>query len=366
MTNEWISSEKLYKEVREKYVQKYVRNTSINAILRCLYSYSNLNNIIKKYTNNQEKYYINYTYSKAIDSIAGFEEKDLNECIQEFRMAIASENSKLDGNKEIDPLYLLGFLLEKMHKETNEINANIHQGYNQLGGNKTNSLFNEEEDKSNKEQMLHKFISNYNKNIHSPISDLFLGITKRKRKCSKCNIANYSFSNFCFVFFDLSQKKNNDNFDLLKDGFKFLYDYVKEFSAESSERVYCKRCLSYQDHVEFNRYYKMNKQLIIYFMRDHNSKNDIKINIKEKLNVQEYVDKKGNSPINYQLVGSINKICEEGNEEFIYFSKDPDNKVWHTNPKSKEKIKDSIIYFTPIDLIESSGEIIMLFYDNIK
>ena len=45
----------------------------------------------------------------------------LNLCIEEFRRAIASSFSKLNGNKEIDPLILLTFLLVMMHDETNEV-----------------------------------------------------------------------------------------------------------------------------------------------------------------------------------------------------------------------------------------------------
>ena len=370
--NEPIDSSELFKEVQQKYVLKYARNTSIYAILRCLYSYPNFNKIIftkeEDFTNNKEKYYINYWYLKAIKGLAGFDEDNinLNKCIQEFRMAIASDNSKLDGNKEIDPLYLLGFLLEKMHKETNEISENNQQGNNQ-GNNKTNSFFNEEEDKSNKEQMLHKFISNYNKYIHSPISELFLGITKRKRKCSVCNSANYLFSNFCFVFFDLSQKKDNGDFDLLKDGFEFLHNYDNKINVESSDRVYCRRCLSYQNHDEYNRFYKMNNQMIIYFMRGNDFKN--KIVFEEILNIQNYVDEKTDSPISFYLVGSINRINnDKENEEYIYFARDPDNKnLWYLKELSNEMRSESLqTHIAPITLMQDEGEIVMLFYDNLK
>ena len=49
--------------------------------------------------------------SKTIRPISGIDKTNLVECIYEFRHAIAYENSKLDGNKEIDPIYLLAFLL---------------------------------------------------------------------------------------------------------------------------------------------------------------------------------------------------------------------------------------------------------------
>jgi hypothetical protein len=362
------TSSQLYNTVKQEYVKKYARNTSINAVLRCLISYKNLNNIIcfenrNNIISNKDKYYINYWYIMAYNSLSGFLEKNLNECIEEFRRAIAFDNSKLDGNKEIDPLYLLGFLLEKMHKETNQINENIIQGNNELSKKKTNSFFNDEEDKTNKDQMLHKFTNNYNKNIHSPISDLFLGIAKRKRICSTCGYPNYSFNNFCFVFFDLSERDSYENFNLNK-GFHDLHENGKDIKAESSNRIYCKRCLSYQDHTEYNRFYQMNKQLIICFIRGNDYKNESQIVFEEKLDVKGYVDKKENSPFKYRLVGSINRIInEKGNEEFVYFAKDPENEIWHINVKNEENSDDAFIQNTPIDLMQKTGNIILLFYD---
>ena len=45
------SSAQLYKLVKDKYVQRYTNNTSIEAVLRCLYSYPDFTNIIKKEEN---------------------------------------------------------------------------------------------------------------------------------------------------------------------------------------------------------------------------------------------------------------------------------------------------------------------------
>ena len=366
-----LNSTQLYNNVKQTYVKKYARNTSINSVLRCLISYRKLNHIICEqkrdlFMSNNEKYYFNYWYIKAYDTISGLDEKGLNECIEEFRRAIAFDNSKLDGNKEIDPLYLLGFLLEKMHKETNEINQNNNQGNPQLEQKKTNSFFNDEEDKSNKDQMLHKFINNYNRNIHSPISELFLGIAKRKRICSACSTPSYFFNNFCFVFFDLSQNDSDDDFDL-EQGFKDLYDKGKDISAESSDRVYCKRCLSYQAHTEYNRFYKMNKELIICFIRGNDYKNESRIIFEDILTVKdEYIDTNEGTPFKYKIVGSINRIItEKGDEEFIYFAKDPENEIFHTRTKGNNS-DDNLLYFTPIDLMKNTGNLILLFCDLIN
>jgi hypothetical protein len=128
----------------------------------------------------------------------------------------------LDGSKEIDPLYLLAFLLEKMHKELNKVEGNSSV-QNQIGKYVINSVFNgEEEDKTNKEQMLHKFVTYFNANINSVISDLFFGFVKTKRICNTCKTGNYSFHNFCFVVFDLSDNQEQ-KFELIENGFHYQF-----------------------------------------------------------------------------------------------------------------------------------------------
>ena len=193
-----------------------------------------------EFENNQDKYYINYWYLKAIKAISGIDETNLVECIYEFRRAIACENSKLDGNKEIDPIYLLAFLLQKMHKETNKKEGNTEIEQNKMGNYAINSVFNgEEEDKTNKEQMLYKFVTYFQSNVHSPISDLFFGFMKVKRICGTCKNGNYSFVDIQKVLnipiYELSEdeylKVKNGNFIKIDNKseellLKYLNDYV--------------------------------------------------------------------------------------------------------------------------------------------
>ena len=374
-------SNSLYNTIKKLYVKKYARNSSINSVLRCLYSYRNFNEFLLKkdteFENNQDKYYINYWYLKAIKALSGIEEADLIECIEEFRRAIASENSKLDGNREIDPLYLTAFLLEKMHKETNKIDEKKSRSMNQSGNTYViNSVINgEEEDATNKEQMLHKFVNYFNANIHSPISDSFFGFVKTKRICQTCRQGYYSFSNFCLVVFDLTNINNNNEFDLIENGFKFQHNYERSLEPDSSERVYCKKCSTYQKHLEFNRYYMMNHHLIISFIRGNKFANYSNIIFDEQLNLEDYIDDKNVSPKEYYLVGSINRIIKNEKEEFIYFSRDPYNfNTWHVSNEGNYNQfgKDELItiinnsYNNIINVIGNKGQIIMLFYNNIN
>ena len=246
-----------------------------------------------------------------------------------------------------------------MHKETNKKEGNDNaMGNNQINNYVSNSVFNgEEEDKTNKEQMLFKFVEYFNSNVHSPISNLFFGFIKTKRICQTCKTGYYSFSNYCFIVFDISN--SNNNFNLIKDGFENQYNNPKVLEPTQPDRVYCERCLSYQKHLEFNRYLLMNHLLIISFIRGNNYQNNSNIIFDEFLNLEPYIDEKQISPKNYALVGSINRVIKNGVEEFIYFAKDPDNNIWHLENDEKLFLKNA-----PIDIISKNGQILMLFYNN--
>ena len=357
------TSSQLYKFIKQEYVKKYAKDSSINAVLRCLYSYKKLNthlfNREQEFENNKEKFYINYWYTKAIRAFSGKGESNLKECFNEFRRAIAFENSKLDGNKEIDPLFLTAFLLEKMHKELNVINKNNSMNQDNTGKYVINSIVDrEEEDRTNKDQMLSKFLNYYHTNINSIIAESFFGILKTKRNCQTCKTGNYYFSNFCFVFFDLSSNYSNKEFNILIDGFNYQHNYGKPLEPDQPDRVLCERCLSYQKHLEFNRYYTMNHQLIICFIRGNKFSNESQIHYPEYLDLSNYIDEiNGNSPSKYYLVGCIYRTK---NNKFSYFSRDPDEmNSWHIDQKIEN------LQHQP-NINQKDDQIIMLFYNNIN
>ena len=362
MIDQETDSTTFYNDVKKQYAIKYPSKSSIEAVLRCLYSYPVMNQLIFKNEEetrkNKDNKYIIFWYLEAISALSGAREHNLDECIETFRRSIKSENPKLDGSREIDPLYVLSFLLEKMHKELNEVDTKKYVP-SQVGNYVINSTFNaEEEDKTNKEQMRHKFLNFFNVNVHSIISDLFFGFLKTKINCQKCRMGKYSFSNFCFAAFNLSGKKQQ-NFDLIKDGFLYQFNYAKPLEADNPDRVYCERCMSYQSHLEFNRYYIMNNQLVISLLRGNNFQNNTKVNFTEYLDLSEYVDEKTAISCKYYLVGAINRSNSEGKEEFIYWARDPDQRnSWHTNKGFLRNIE------APINDIQSTGQVILLFYNN--
>ena len=363
----------LYSTVKEEYVKKYAKNTSIEAVLRCLASYKKLFDIISAqkslFNSNKTKYYINYWFQQAMEAVFGLKEKLLTECIEEFRRAIASSYSKLDGNKEIDPLLLLTFLLFMLHKETNKVEKDQTKltGENNEKNKKyvISSIFDgEEEDKTNKMQMWNKYINEFNATVNSPISDLFFGFVKRKILCQTCRTGYYSFYHYLYIIFDLSNRSSDLDFNLIEDGFKAKHNNYQVINEDGSNKISCERCLTYQSFKEFNRYYMLKDQLIICFIRGNNYKNKSKIIFDEKLNLKDYIEPDINSPQNFYLVGSIIK---SNNGQFVSYSRNAYNEYYWHCPNGRQVTDVENKNYSPIKDIqkeEENGQIIMLFYNN--
>ena len=368
--NSDVKVEELYEKVKKEYVKKYAKNSSIKAVLKCLYSYKILNDIIlnKKaiIENNKQKYYIHYWYSQAIDAIAGIKEEDLNLCIEEFRRAIASSYSKLDGNKEIDPLLLLTFLLFRLHQEMNEVDNNNLPNLNKKNAKYViTSSFDGEEDKHNKDQMWNKFIVKYNSKVNSLISDLFFGFVKTKIICQTCRKGYYSFSNYFYIIFDLSDRDSKRDFDLIKDGFEIQFNKKRLILPDGPDRTYCDSCCSYQAFKEYNRYYMLRSNLIIIFNRGSNYKNKSKIIFDEKINLEPFIEEGIDSHKNFFLVGCINRVGEMGKDErYSSYYRDPENtNYWHCD-EYLDYSNVSIPIISEINKTQKKEQIIMLFYNS--
>ena len=355
------SAEQLYNIVKSKYVLKYTKITSIDSVLNCLYSFSNFTTKLLQTENmivlNKDKFYISYWLLRTIKNLDM--EANLNECLEEFKRVLASENSKIDASKEVDPVYLLAFLFENIHKEGNKRKKTELVKEEKEKQYIINSIYKveEEDDKSNKDQMLFNFFYYFQENVHSIISDLFFGFIKRKRICTKCKNGVYSFSNFCIAPFDVSKLGDNNIFDLIQDGFK-----KDRYDDKSNNKplVFCDRCLTEEEHFEFNHYYCIGRNLTIFFYRGKNYQSFAKINFPEYLDIKVYTDIKEQTPI-YKLIGSINRVINNGTEQFIYFIKDPKKENFWKSSYGNYPLEKA-----PISAIQNSGQIILLFYKAIK
>jgi hypothetical protein len=97
------TASELYALTKREYSKKFTNNTSINGVLRCLYSFPDFGKYFlkneKSIKENQEKYQVSYWLLNVIDSLLNNNNNNLNVCIEEFRRALATDNTKLDGSK---------------------------------------------------------------------------------------------------------------------------------------------------------------------------------------------------------------------------------------------------------------------------
>ena len=359
-----LSSEELYNIVRDEYVKKYANNTSIQAVLRCLYSLPTFNKLIneeeKDIIQNKEKQYISYLFLKTIKALSS--NTNINECLEDFRRALASENSKLDCSKEVDPVYILAFILEKIHRETNKILKTEIKPKNIDDLYIITPIHRAEEIDRSKENEIKRFESYVKRKINSIISNLFFAVMKSKRICKVCRSPIYSLSNNFFFLFDISKMgQNRDNekyFNILKDGFWRQHKENKEIKKEDYH-VFCDTCLTEQNHNEFNRYYSFAEHLIICFFRGKNYENNKNIEVEEKLVFpgNKKIPESDKSYYKYYLVGSVNRVLNQGKEEFFYFARDPKNKKHWFDSDGEGTLENA-----PINSIQGTGQIIILFY----
>ena len=328
--------------VKNEYSKKYNKNTSIKAILENLYSYEFLiKRFDKKRTlieSNINKYQNIFWFLKTKDALSKNDIQNFNICIDELRRNMALSYSKLVEDKELDPLLVLTFILERIHQESNNNKINNENVNNNVKGNiedtddiDIDSNFNVEEDRTNQALMLDKFVTYFNSTMNSPITDLFISFIKTKRKCKTCNSIYFNFSNCLYILFDL-EKNNNSDFDLIKDGFEAQHN--NKNIIDENENIICERCFTYGKFEEKSTYYFLNRHLVICFKRGNNYENQTKIIFENNINLKKYVEVSDNSPSNFYLIGSVNRICNNNEEQFV--SRKPTENI--QNLQQNEKI----------------------------
>ena len=349
-SNKRPTSEELYNKIKEQYDKKITKNTSISSIISCLYS---INRLTRQFIQNESKFAnkdatpISSAFFDCLNNVEN--EAKWIESIKNFRRYLGTKNPKLDGDKEVDPFFLIVFLVENMHKELNikpKIDFNISQGY----------LIKRKEDKTNKADMVINFFRYFKEHFNSIMSETFFGIMKNKNICKECGLKTYTFNSFCFLYFDIDKLALNsrekktlklqDFFDGLKNG-KFYSNFKNEY--------FCKGCSKLTVHELEKRIYYMPNSLIICFI----SKND---NCNFEIDYPDFVDLKDEgeyslSPNTFNLQGFINKIVENGKERYFSYFKSPINSDMFSceNIIKEENGWD-----------KNKGKTVMLFYENVN
>ena len=150
--NKRKTSEEIYNMIKNEYFNKYAKNKSIDAVIRCLSCFNNFNNNFNQIEQIQDKPITN-AYIQCLQSIQDPNLVAWENSINNFRQLIVSQNPKLEGVKEIGPRTVFAFLIGQLHKELNKCEPE------QDKSNKYLIISGEEDAKTSKIEMMLKFIN---------------------------------------------------------------------------------------------------------------------------------------------------------------------------------------------------------------
>ena len=327
--------------VKKEYDKRYGRNSSIDALIRCLYSFDSLT----KHMLNQENINkpITNAYIKCLKSVRDKKIYPWIDSINNFRNILYKENYKLEEIKEVDPRIIFAIVLANLHKDLNSLDNNNDED--------KNITISSKEKNTIKIEIFVKFLNNFTMKFNSYISNNFLGLKNKIKICHKCNLTTYLFQSYFLTIFDVEKIFLKNNFQSLN------LDECFEYQNENieSKKYYCNKCTEKTIHFCRNYFYSLPNLLVISIQGRKSLKT--LINIEETLDVSKYIESHS-SARKYSLVGLIKKkICD--NEEIFFSIIYIDDNWYICEGKNIKKINS----FSDDD---SSEDIIMLFYKAVK
>ena len=375
-----ISSEDAYFIIRKNFISRYVKNSSIEAVLYCFYSFPNFRNF---FYDNRNKLLINQRNNASQDNEEGDEydkiekvnykeeiannvfnviqslnknnKEQIDDYLYELRKAISSVGLKAKENEEIDPGIFISFFLKILNSVLNEITNTDEQSHinmQDLFILSPKLKFSEGEE----EKILKQFLRSYNKSTLSLISRNFISIIKIKKICKNpgCNHIDYSFSKFNFIPFNvdiLVNKYKKINNLHLKDGFKCLLN--DKIILDKDKFIHCSKCKDFTIHEESKKFYHTSKDLIIIFDRGEDFSNKTFIDFDEQLELNK-TEVERYDQVKYNLVSILVKVeTPKERKEFVcYMSSGNGNWVSNINKENSMSL----------DEVKKSGIIIALFY----
>ena len=365
---ERYTSDEAYKTIKNNYMKKYVKNSSVKSALNCFYSFKNFRdffinndnkNILHKNKEsnnnylNDNKVQMGNSVFETIKSLGGNNEFQINSILFDLRKNMENYGLNTKYNEEIQIGKFIFYFLKILNNIFNEVvidekNKKLIDDEidDDLGYLSSSFTFNIGEE----EKIFNKVLEVYNKRILSLISRNFINIIKTKRKCMYCNKVGNSFTMINYIPFNVNiltrnNKANNLN---IKDGFKYLLNDEKSFNEQKGIR--CKDCSKIQVHKESKSFYHTAKNLIIILNRGENCENKTFIDFDEELILNTEVERY--QQIQYQLIGIIEEN-EDGN--YISFTRN-ENNLWSYNGD-----KNNVMKFQNAKCL-GLGTVVALFY----
>jgi len=343
--NERPSAKEVYERLLKIYNEKYLKNTCMDSLMRCLYSLNNMTSYFLSLGN----YSIGINKSITTDYIKcleAFIDDDINkwfDAVKILRYNLVNKNQVLQTYQEIEPHILFTFLLKGLNKELNNPNKQ------------------KDKDKENKFMIINKLISSIKKKEtklnyinsflmkqDSYISNNFMGLIKEIRICKNCYLKTYKFHSYFFITFDLEKIASKINNSEEKVNLEQCFDYQKK--EEVLKDFMCNNCFKINPHSQNKFYYSGPVLLVINIKNDF--KNKISLYLNETLDIKEHIEFQ-DLPTKFALKGILKQ------KEGKYFSNINIDKNWFCcENKNIKKINFK-------QTKNTNENIIMLFYQSL-
>ena len=368
-----ISSDDAYFYIRKYFINKYVKNSSVDAILHCFYCFPNFkdffnNNknkdLFSQNNNNEdnkdnEDDTINYKEEignnifNVIQSLSTNNKDQIDDNLYELRYSMTNSGLNAKDNEEIDPGIFISFFLKILNSVLNEITEIDEKSLaDDIYILSTFYKF----DKCVEEMNFNLYINTYSKRLLSLISRNFFNIMEIKQECKNpgCNYVGYSFSMLNFLPLNVnileSQCQKKDNLHL-RDAFNCLLN--NNITLSKDRGIKCNKCNDFTIHQESKKFYHTSKDLIIIFDRGEDFSNKTFINFDDQLILNKAEVERYNE-VRYNLVSILVKMeTPKEREEYISFMPFGDGN-WVSNKDKKNSLS--------LDEVKKSGIIVALFY----
>ena len=342
--NERPDAKEAYQKILKIYNEKYIKNTCMDSLIRCLYSLNPMTSHFLKMKN----YSIGINESIKTDYIKcleAFTDEDINKwfyAIGDLRHNLENKNQVLQTHKEIEPIILFTFLLKELHNELNNPIKEIDKRHEYMIINKLVTNTNKNETKQN-------FINSFLTKQNSYITNNLMGLIKEDRICNNCQLKTYKFQSYFCITFDLAKIANKIENSEKNINLEQCFEYQKQ--EEIMKDIMCSRCNKINAHSSYKFYYSSPLLLVISIKNDFQNK--ICLYLNETIDIKEHIEFK-DLPTKFALKG----ILKQKDDKYIS-NINIDNSWYCCKSKKIEKIN--------FQKTKNDNEnIIMLFFQSIN
>ena len=338
----------------------------MNATLQCLSNTDELNNFFLnkfEYEPNDNNKIISNAYYNIVNNLWDRNYNNKSFSPNEFKEKLSQENPLFAGIAANDSKDLINFLLERLHKELNDLKKENNM---QNGNNMSYTI--SQNDQLNEQKMLNIFSNEFKEKYKSIISNLFYGLLESKSQCQRCKYIKYNFQVYSFIEFPLERvnqycfmtgKRNNYNMNNNKNPDINLYECFEYYNnlelMTGDNQMYCNICNSNCDFLYGSLLYSTPNYLVINLNRGRGRVYECNVNFPEQLNLFNFVIFKNGKTV-YELYAVICHIGPSSmSGHFIAFCKNRIDKKWY-------KYNDAFVTLCKSSNEYRSGMPYILFY----